>query len=165
MKRLNLLQRPVGAEDAAFLRCLYAAERAEELAWLPWTDIQKEAFLSQQLSARQTHYAAAFPDAAHFVLLFGQAPLGSLSVARRPEEIHLLSLSFLPEWRSRGLGTALLQELIAESEAAAVPLRLQVAAANRAKHLYTRLGFQSAQSDGVYTEMEYLPLCLTGMVR
>src|SRR4028119_657085 len=60
--------RPIRDEDREFLFRVYAATREEELAPVPWTPEQKEAFLRMQFDAQhayyQEHYAGADFDVA-----------------------------------------------------------------------------------------------------
>ena len=152
-----LTRRPIQPEDADFLLRLYAGTRAEELAVLAWPDAQKAAFLHQQFHAQHTYYHAQYPNAAFHLLLRGQVPIGRLYVDRRPDEICILDIALLPEHRGQGLGTALLQELIFESEATRLTLRLHVENYNPACRLYDRLGFVQVSDNGVYTLRERLP--------
>ena len=151
------LSEPLSEPDAAFLRSLYAETRAAELALLPWTDAQKAAFTHQQFTAQHTFYHAQYPHASYDLLLFDSLLAGRLYVDRRPSEIALLDITLLPEHRGWGLGTLLLQELIAESEAVQMPLRLHVEAHNPAFRLYHRLGFVPVSDNGIYFLMERLP--------
>ncbi len=71
--------------------------------------------------------------------------------------MRLVDIAILPEWRNRGVGTAFLRELIAESEYTGRPLKLQVAKGNPAARLYERLGFSKVSEDQVYIQMEQNP--------
>ncbi len=153
----HLIRHPIQPEDAAFLLRLYASTRAEELAVLGWPDAQKAAFLHQQFTAQHTYYHAQYPNAAYDLLLRDDVPIGRLYVDRRPDEICILDIALLPEHRGQGIGTALLQELIFESEATRLPLRLHVENYNPACRLYDRLGFVQVSDNGVYTLRERLP--------
>ena len=154
----HLTRRPLSETlsetDAAFLLELYADTRADEMAVVPWTDSQKADFVRQQFTAQHTYYHAEYPDATYDLLLVDDLPLGRLYVDRRSDEILILDITLLPEHRGQGLGTALLEELIAESEATRRPLCLHVEAHNPAFRLYSRLGFGVRDSSGFYVRME-----------
>lgn len=147
--------RPATPEDEDFLWRLYASTRADELAALGWPPQQQEMFLRLQYRARCGSYAAAFPDAEHSVLLAGGVPAGAMIVSRTAAEIRLVDIALLPEQRNRGYGARELANLIAQSTASGLPLRLSVRCENRAVHLYQRLGFVSLKQDAMYIEMEY----------
>ena len=60
-----------------------------------------------------------------------------------------LAISLLPEWRGRGIGTALLTRLLEELKAAGWPrTSLSAQKANAAVRLYFRLGFRVAEDKG-----------------
>jgi len=62
----------------------------------------------------------------------------------------------LPEPRNRGIGTALLGELIEESRKSQATLRLQVLRNNEgAIRLYRRLGFTTVSEDEMRYEMKW----------
>jgi ribosomal protein S18 acetylase RimI-like enzyme len=147
-------ERPASAEDADLLFRVYAASRADEMAAWGWPPAQQESFLRMQFSARAQSYAAAYPGAAHSVLLCDGDPAGSAIVWRGPSEFHLVDIALLPEFRNRGLGTLWISRLIREADAAAVPLRLHVVHGSRAAELYRRLGFVAKSNGGIYIEME-----------
>lgn len=88
----------------------------------------------------------------------GGRPAGRLYVARWVDEIRIVDIALLPEFRGRGLGSALLRDLIEESEAAGKPLSIHVEMNNPARPLYDRLGFQEAGEFGVYVLMRRAPV-------
>jgi ribosomal protein S18 acetylase RimI-like enzyme len=92
------------------------------------------------------------------VILAGGEPAGRLYVARWEDEIRIVDIALLPEYRGRGLGTALLQGLIKEAEAAGKPLSIHVEMNNPARPLYDRLGFEEAGEFGVYVLMKRSPV-------
>jgi ribosomal protein S18 acetylase RimI-like enzyme len=149
--------RPVAAEDEPFLMRVYAGTRAEELAPLPWTDEQKAAFVEHQFAAQTAHYAEHYTGMTSDVVLIGGEPAGRLLVARWSEEIRIVDISLLPEYRGRGTGTGLLRELMAEAAAAGKRLSIHVELQNPAMRLYDRLGFRPVADEGVYVRMEWDP--------
>ncbi|HEX5716519.1 MAG TPA: GNAT family N-acetyltransferase, partial [Thermoanaerobaculia bacterium] len=72
-------------------------------------------------------------------------------------EIRLIDISLTPELRGKGVGSALLRELMAEAEAAGKPLTIHVEKYNPAMRLYLRLGFKSIEDRGPYDLMEWKP--------
>src|SRR5205085_11432080 len=107
--------RPVTSEDEEFLLKLYSTVRAKELAQVPWSDLQKDAFLSMQFAAQQLHYKQHNPTATHDIILLDGLAIGRLYVARREREIRILDITILREHRSKGFWTALRKHVIVEA--------------------------------------------------
>jgi ribosomal protein S18 acetylase RimI-like enzyme len=147
--------RAVAPDDEDLLYRVYASTRTEELAPVPWTDAQKEAFLRMQFRAQSQDYAANYPDAAFEVILVDGAPAGRLYVDRRPDELLIVDIALLPEHRGSGVGGALLRDLQAEAAAAGKPVRIHVEHLNPALRLYERLGFRRIDDGGIYLLMEW----------
>ena len=138
---------------------LYATTRADEMAMVTdWTDEQKEAFVRMQFQAQHAWYQEHYGDAQFDVVLIDGVPAGRLYVHRRAKEIRLVDISLMPELRGRGIGGALLRELMAEAEAAGKPLTIHVEKFNPAMRLYLRLGFKPIEDRGPYDLMEWKPL-------
>ncbi|MDQ3813727.1 MAG: GNAT family N-acetyltransferase, partial [Armatimonadota bacterium] len=138
--------RPVGPEDEGFLREVYASTRADELALVPWDAAQKEAFVRLQFAAQTEHYAKYYPTATHDIILFDDRPVGRLYVARLDEEIRIIDIVLLPQYRNAGIGTPIIQGLMAEAARAGKPLRIYVEMFNPSLRLFQRLGFSSISS-------------------
>lgn len=146
--------RPVAPADEPFLLRVYASTRAEELAVFPWSDEQKEEFTYSQHRAQQAHYDAHYPEGSFQIVLIDGSPAGRLYVQRAQDAIQLLDIALLPEHRGAGVGTALLEDLLAEADERGVRVTAHVERHNRALALYTRLGFREIADREVYLLME-----------
>lgn len=141
-----------------FLLRLYATTRADEMAMVTdWSDEQKEWFVRMQFQAQHAWYQEHYGDAQFDLVLIDSAPAGRLYVHRRAKEIRLVDISLMPELRGKGIGSAMLRELMAEAEAAGKPLTIHVEKYNPAMHLYLRLGFKPIEDRGPYDLMEWKP--------
>ena len=149
--------RPVRDDDASFLRAVYGSTREVELAPVPWTDDQKRAFLDQQFAAQDAYYREHYDNASYDVVLFDGVGAGRLYVARWSDEIRIMDISFLPEFRGKGIGTKILEDLLAEGAASGRRVSIHVEQMNPAMKLYERLGFRAIEERGVYVFMEWAP--------
>ena len=154
----DITYRYASPEDEGFLFELYASTRTEELNAWGWDTEQQEAFLKMQFHAQQTSYKNQFPNSNYQIVLVQQLAVGSMLVIRDEAEIRLGDIAILPEYRDRGIGSFLLQNLLAEASQAAKPVRLQVIQFNRAIQLYQRLGFSKVGDNGTHFLMEWQPL-------
>ena len=142
-----------------FLLRLYATTRADEMAMVTdWSDEQKEWFVRMQFQAQHAWYQEHYGDAQFDLVLMDGVSVGRLYVHRRPAEIRLVDISLIPELRGKGVGSALLRELMTEAEAAGKPLTIHVEKYNPAMRLYLRLGFKPIEDRGPYDLMEWKPV-------
>ena len=153
--RAGLTFRRIAGADLAFLSALYASTRAEELAVTPWSDAQKTAFLEMQFQAQHAHYQKYYPDADWLVIEQAGQDIGRLYIERSPSEHCIIDIALLPEHRGKGIGTALLRDLMDEAAAAARDVSLHVDKSNPAMRLYRRLGFVTEEDKGVYDLMRW----------
>jgi ribosomal protein S18 acetylase RimI-like enzyme len=149
--------RPRSEADAPFLATLYASTRVTELAVTNWTDEEKAAFLSSQFNAQTIHYDQYYGEADKLIVEKDGVPIGRLYVDRGPNEIEIIDIALLPQFRGGGLGTRLLRDILREGEESGRPVRIYVEHFNPARHLYDRLGFQHIDSNGVYHLMKWTP--------
>jgi ribosomal protein S18 acetylase RimI-like enzyme len=149
--------RPVAAGDRAFLLDVYASVREPELAHVPWDDAVKRAFVEQQFAAQDEHYREHYPGATLDIIEVDGEPAGRLYVHRGERDIRIMDIALAPSFRGRGIGTALLEPLIAEAQASECRLSIHVEADNPARRLYERLGFVQVGEHGVYLLLERAP--------
>jgi ribosomal protein S18 acetylase RimI-like enzyme len=145
--------RPAGAKDQPFMLSVYASVREPELETAGMPSEQREAFVAQQFEAQSQAYAA-YRDTSFEVVLVDGEPAGRLIVARWPEELRVVDIALLPEYRGRGVGGRLMRELIGEAEERGIKTSIHVERFNPAQHLYTRLGFRAVSEAGVYLLLE-----------
>lgn len=157
LESVSLTYRNAAPEDESFLFKLYASTRTEELDAWGWDTQQQKAFLKMQFQARQASYRNHFPNNNYQIVLIQKLSIGAMLVIRDEAEIHLADIALLPEYRDRGIGTFLLQNLLTEAAQARKPVRLQVIQVNRAFRLYQRLGFSTVNDNGIHFAMEWLP--------
>jgi len=147
--------RPVRPDDYDFLVEVYGSTRADELALVPWSTDQKQAFIRSQLNAQQDHYAKTYPGASHDIIEFNDRKVGRLYVARLDREIRIADITLLPNERNTGIGSYLINELLVEGERTGRIVRIYVEEFNPSLHLFERLGFSRGEQHGIYVLMEW----------
>jgi GNAT superfamily N-acetyltransferase len=149
--------RPETDADIPFLAALFASTRDEELAQVDWTPEQKRQFLAMQFDAQRRHYRSTIDNCAFDVLEQNGAPMGRLYLESRRTRLHVVDISLMPDWRGKGIGTAILAALIAEARAGGRGVGIFVEKFNPALQLYRRLSFTEVEDSEVYLEMEWMP--------
>ncbi len=158
--------RPLVASDEAFLRRLYATVRAPELALTGWSDEQKSQFCNMQFDAQDQHYRSHYRDAEFQIVeqlsthpIDDVKAIGRVYCARLAEsrEDRLMEMSLVPEARGRGIGTSLIEAILARAERSGHTVSLHVEPANPARRLYARLGFTVVKTGDVYDQMHWQP--------
>ncbi len=147
--------RPAQPADAPFLQALYASTRRDEMAPTGWPQAQIDAFLADQFALQSAHYARHYADAAFSIVEQDRAPIGRLIVLDRPAEVRLVDVAIADEARGRGLGTRLVERVLAQAARRRVVLHVEVF--NPALRLYERLGFRASEQVGAYWRMEAGP--------
>ena len=141
--------------DTPFLRHLYGTTREEELRLVPWTPEQKAAFLVMQFQAQATHYKQFYPECQFLVIELEGCPIGRLYIDRGEDDIRVTDIALLPEFRGRGIGRMLMEEILAESATTGKRVTIYVEHYNPARRLYDRLGFRHVDTNGIYHLMEW----------
>lgn len=148
----------VGSDDWPFLARVYADSRAEELAPVPWPEQAKADFLRQQFELQKLHYDTHYQGASMWVVRWEGEPVGRVYVFRGATDIRLMEVAVLRSWRRRGIGRAILTELVAESDRRGIPLSLHVEPLNPIVPFYRALGFAQVEDRGAYVFMRRLPV-------
>ena len=147
--------RPLQAADHAFLRSVYAAARARQIALAGWDVATADAFVRMQYDAQTGFYRRRYP-AGHFnLVLDGDISVGRLYLAREAQRIHVIDIAMLPAYRNRGAASALLDALQGEAGARGAAVTTHVGLNNRSLSLFQRFGFREIGSAGFHRLMEW----------
>ena len=145
-------------EDEPFLFEVYASTRLDEVAAWGWNAAQQQAFLRMQFSAQQRTYPLESLQDDHWIILLNERRIGRIIIFRTDDELRLADIALLPEYRNAGIGTLLIQDLLAEAAAVGKPVRLRVLQSNSAAaRLYERLGFVKIGESDSHFQMEWRP--------
>jgi ribosomal protein S18 acetylase RimI-like enzyme len=142
--------RPIADSDRDFLLDVYASTREAEMALVPWSAEQKEAFVRMQFLAQTEHYAADHPRATHEIICRDGSSAGRLYLDRREHEFHILDITVLPQHRRAGIGTFILRRVHEEAQSSGKPVTIYVESFNPSLQLFRKLGFQPVSENGFH---------------
>ncbi|MEN8514348.1 GNAT family N-acetyltransferase [Burkholderia sp. RS02] len=125
--------RPASLADLPFLQTLRRLTMTEHLQRVgaPTDD-----------EAHDRRIRAHFEDA--MIVCEGADAIGLLKVTRSAGEWHVHQIQILPARQGRGIGEAVLRELLTDAARENVCISLSVLHGNPARRLYERLGFRPA---------------------
>ena len=125
--------RPAAPGDAGVLFRIHRESMGDYLAQAfgPWT----EDF------AREQHGKWLRAGRAQAVMMDGQI-VGALDIEWQPDAAILSRIEIDPKFQGRGVGSAIVQDLLRQCAERRVPARLHVFSHNPAHRLYQRLGFR-----------------------
>ncbi len=110
-----------------------------------------------QFEAQHKDYTARYRGARFDIIEVDREPVGRLYVDRRKREIRVIDIALLPAYRGRGIGGALMQEVLDEAAAAGKKVSIHVEQYHPARRFYERLGFAAIADVGIYKLMEWSP--------
>jgi len=122
-----------------------------------WREDEKEAFLRSQFEAQDKWYRGNYRAAEFSVILLDEEPVGRLYLARWKEEIRIMDIALLPDFRGRGIGSSLMETLLEEGRSSGRKVSIHVEKFNPALRWYERLGFEMKEDKGVYLFLEWSP--------
>jgi ribosomal protein S18 acetylase RimI-like enzyme len=149
--------RPSTQADDAFLYETYASTRTDEMALTGWSEEQKDRFLRMQFEAQRQSYLTQTPDADYSVIRCGEIAVGRLIIERTSEEIHIVDIALLTQFRRQGIGSMLMGGILQEAAESGKSVRLFVERFNPALPWYERLGFGVVSGGPIYLEMVWRP--------
>lgn len=152
----DLVLRTEREDDRDFRLELFCGSRAPEWYVIQWEPNLFDQIMRQQFQAQTMSYAQQFPHARFDIIELDGRPIGRIVVDRPEDQVHLVDLAIVHDRRGQGLGEAILRALMAEAEAAELPVRLEVASSNDpTMRLYQRLGFRQCAETPLYIQMEW----------
>ena len=149
--------RPVSEADRDFLLRVYADARRDELERTNWPDEQKRLFVEHQFDAQTRHYREVYPASKHLIINWNDEPVGRLFISSDPEEIAILDVTVLEEYRGRGIGTRIIESLTSDAAASQQRVRIYVEFFNPSGAFFQRRGFEPAEQDGIYIKFVWSP--------
>jgi GNAT superfamily N-acetyltransferase len=134
------------ADFALLQRLHYAGMKSYVTQLLGWDDEVQMRILRERFDPRLLS-----------VIRCEDRDVGILQVTRTPAAFRLDNILIDPAYQRRGMGTAVLAALIAESKDRGGRLALSVLRPNPARALYERAGFVVVREDDARIEMAYRP--------
>ena len=148
--------RPIQPEDEAFLCHLYGTTR-DDITHLDLDQTQKDTLITMQFRVQHQHYTQQCPSAELALILLNTKPIGRLYLDLRKTEIRILDIALLPTYRNQGIGSMLLQNILARGAQSGLPVTLHVLQHSPALRLYQRLGFTCLERDELSYFMAWRP--------
>jgi ribosomal protein S18 acetylase RimI-like enzyme len=130
--------RPALDADRPFIEAVYCSTQRwliEELFGWRGDDVERAKF------------AEFYDEQSTSVIVVDGRDAGWLTILRGAGHVELEHLYLQPSAQGRGVGTAIIRNLIAEAEARSEAVRLSTARINPARRLYERLGFTVVDED------------------
>ena len=157
MRSDSIQFRPARVEDQDFLYKVYASTRSDiEIMCLGSTE--KSKLLQMQFAAQKHSYKASFPNASFLIIMLSNVPVGRFYVNRPGEEILIIDIALLPEYRGQGIGSRLMTGIFEEASNTNLSVYLTVAIDNTAAfHWYESLGFEKVEDLQTHFRMRWQP--------
>ncbi|MEY2416210.1 MAG: hypothetical protein QOH53_1544 [Ilumatobacteraceae bacterium] len=142
--------RPALPADADFEHLLYASTRDDLRPLGPevFDGLVGMHYRAQSMSIRLEH-----PQAERKIVMVQKAPVGRLIIDASGHHIEVIDVALLPEYRNCGLGTSVLNSVLAQADRLGRAIRLHVEKQSRAVRLFERLGFVMCGDVGMYLAM------------
>jgi ribosomal protein S18 acetylase RimI-like enzyme len=130
-------------KDVDFLYSLHVATMKQyvDQVW-GWEDVYQESLF------RKNYVPANIQ-----IIEYDDKDIGMLSVEERAGDVFLSTIEIRPEYQSKGIGTAIIKKIVADSAKKTKPVTLQVLKVNPAKGLYERLGFEVVEETKTHYRM------------
>jgi GNAT superfamily N-acetyltransferase len=143
-------------DDDEFLYAVYASTR-DDVKYLPFDEAGKQAFIRMQYNAQKAHYGEHYAEALNYIVLYDGKPAGRHMIDYGTEDIRLVDMAIVPEYRGLGIGTVLFKESFKDAVRLGLPCILHVIKQNPAIPMYERLGFRTIGETGIHDKMEWRP--------
>ena len=150
---LGVLLRRVDADDAAILRRAFASTREPDLIATGLPAAMMDQLIDMQFRAQNMQFEATYPALQRLAVIRDGIPIGRLYLDEAKDTVTLVDIALLTETRAKGIGTAILGDVI--EWAAGRRVELHVARDNPARRLYLRAGFITCVEGPVYDRMKY----------
>ena len=148
--------RPLAESEQDFWRAVFFDVSRDYFAILNLPENDLHQLLEAQYRAQTKHYAEYYPQAANSVILFENERAGRVILSTEEDDLHLIDIAVVKNFRNRGIGTQVLRWLFEESRRTKLPIRFYVEKNNRAFRLYERMGFLKIADLESHHQMQWL---------
>jgi ribosomal protein S18 acetylase RimI-like enzyme len=140
--------RPATAADTDFAREVHHQSYREvvERQFGPWDPVFQD-----------RRFAEDWASATYSIILCDGEPCGYLCLEERADHLHVREIVIAPAFQGRGIGTALLRQVLRRAGERRLPVRLGTLRANRAAALYRRLGIREIGRTPTHLLFEWIP--------
>ena len=107
--------------------------------------------------AQDKYFADGWQPGLFQIVLYEGDRCGYLRVETRADQLMIHEINLHPDVQNRGIGTSLLQDVLAASSKGRKPVHLQVLRENKAAGLYRELGFTEIDRNSTHIKMQYDP--------
>ena len=149
--------RPAAAGDEPFLKRVHRTARHWEFASLLRSG-EAELYhktMEQQYDSQHRFYFARYDKAQYGIIQWTDKAIGRLYVDYSDDEVRVLDIAILPDFRGRGIGRIVMTGLCLEAATRRKPVRLCVHYLSRALRFYRQLGFLQIGVEGPSYVMEW----------
>ncbi len=103
---------------------------------------------------QEKRFRASFVPDRQQIICYQNEDVGMLHVEEREDSVFLAGLYVAARHRSKGLGSAVIRDVLVFAERCGKPVRLRVLRPNPARELYERLGFRVSEEFETHFTME-----------
>jgi ribosomal protein S18 acetylase RimI-like enzyme len=96
------------------------------------------------------------------IIRVGDEPVGTVRLRFDKGYFSLSQFCVLPTWQRRGIGSCVLDMVLAEADEAGLAVRLACLPDNPARRLYERYGFRQVSADDTFIYLERNPVPHSG---
>ncbi|MGN6129426.1 MAG: GNAT family N-acetyltransferase [Nocardioidaceae bacterium] len=154
--------RPATDDDEQFLFDVFTTTWAEEVAALPNPNLAAHV-LRIQHTAQERRFEARYGDYDRFVIVHDGRRAGRFYAQSTPTMVHAIDMTLLPEFRSQGIGSRIVGDLLAMTARNGQSVTLRVPRRNtRAIALYEASGFRLVTVDDLDCYFEWSPSLSAG---
>ena len=148
---------PAGEDDEAFLYEVFCTTWADEIAALPNPKLGSHV-LRIQYTAQERRFDSRYPGHQRYVIWHDGRRAGRFYLHVTETMVHAIDMTLLPEFRSRGIGSQVVGDLLAVATENGQSVTLRVPRRNtRANALYNTLGFRLVTLDDLDNYFEWTP--------
>jgi GNAT superfamily N-acetyltransferase len=102
---------------------------------------------------QQRRFQEHCPPERYRIIIVDDEQIGAVAIEQRPVELFLASILILPQHQRKGIGTAIITDVIRQGQRLGLPVGLRVLKVNPAIQLYRRLGFVTVEETSTHCVM------------